>query len=83
MALGLALAVLPAAAQQISSQTALSVETRDVAGRTQASASVAVIGADGLPASGVVSIVDGSRTLAQAALNAEGKATASFSLCTA
>jgi len=80
VALGLALAVLPAAAQQISTQTALSVETRDVAGRTQASASVAVIGADGLPASGVVSIVDGSRTLAQAALNAEGKATASFSL---
>lgn len=80
VALGLALAVLPVAAQQISSQTALSLETRDVSGRTQATASVAVIGADGLPASGVVSIVDGTRTLAQAALNADGKATAIFSL---
>jgi Bacterial Ig-like domain (group 3) len=80
VALGMALAVLPAAAQQISSQTALSVETRDLAGHTQATASVAVAGADGLPASGVVSILDGSRTLAQAALNSDGKATAIFSL---
>jgi hypothetical protein len=79
-ALGIALSVLPAAARQISSQTALSVETRDLAGHTQATASVVVTGADGLPASGVVSIVDGSRTLAQAALNADGKATAIFSL---
>jgi Bacterial Ig-like domain (group 3) len=80
VAVGLALAVLPVEAQPISSQTALGVETRDLAGRTQASASVAVTGADGLPATGVVSIVDGSRTLAQAALNADGKATAIFSL---
>lgn len=80
VALGLALGVLPVAAQQISSQTALSVETRDVSGRTLASASVVVAGADGLPASGVISIVDGNRTLAQAALNADGKTTASFSL---
>jgi Big-like domain-containing protein len=80
VALGLALAVLPIAAQQISSQTALSVETHDVSGRTQAIASVAVTAADGLPASGVVSIAEGSRTLAQAALNADGKATAIFSL---
>jgi hypothetical protein len=80
LAFGLALAVLPVAAQQISSQTAFSLETRDLAGRTLASASVAVSGADGLPASGVVSIVEGSRTLAQAALNADGKATAVFSL---
>jgi Bacterial Ig-like domain (group 3) len=79
-ALGMALAVLPAAAQQLSSQTALNVETRDVAGRTQATASIAVTGADGLAASGVVSIVDGGRTLAQVALDADGKATAIFSL---
>jgi Bacterial Ig-like domain (group 3) len=76
----MALAVFPAAAQQISSQTSLSVETRDVSGRTQATASIAVTGADGLPASGVVSIVDGNRTLAQTLLNADGNATAAFSL---
>jgi hypothetical protein len=79
-AFGMALVVLPVAAQQISSQTALSVETRDISGRTQATASVSVTGADGLPASGVVSIVDGARTLAQAALNGEGKASAVFTL---
>jgi hypothetical protein len=73
--LGMALAVLPVAAQQIASQTALNVETRDHSGRTSASASVTVTGADGLPASGVVNINDGKRQLAQIALNSDGQAT--------
>jgi len=72
--LGLALALLPAQAQQMASATSLNVETSDVSGRTQASASVAVTGADGLAASGVVSLEEGSRQLAQVALDGQGKA---------
>jgi hypothetical protein len=73
--LGMALAVLPAAAQQIATQTTLNVATSDASGHTQATAAVSVTGADGLPASGVVNIVDGDRQLAQVALNGEGQAT--------
>jgi len=79
-ALGMALAMLPAGAQQIASETAFNVETRDLSGRTQATASVAVTGIDGLPASGIVSIDDGSRQLAQVALDREGKAAAVVAL---
>lgn len=78
--LGAALAVLPAAAQQVSTQTALSVQTHDLAGRTQAAAAITVIGADGVPAIGVVNLNDGSRQLAQLALNDEGKATSIVAL---
>jgi hypothetical protein len=74
-ALGMALAVLPAAAQQVATQTALNVETNNSAGRTQATASITVTGADGVPAVGVVNLNDGNRQLAQVALNDEGKAT--------
>jgi hypothetical protein len=73
--LGMALAVLPAAAQQIATQTSLNVQTSDLGGRTQATAAIAVTSADGLPASGVVNIVDGNRQLAQVALNSQGQAT--------
>ena len=78
----MALAVLPAAvaAQQITTHTVLNVETTAQGGRTQATASVAVSGADGLPASGVVLIQDGDRELAEAALNSAGEATPAFSL---
>src|SRR6516165_9400166 len=57
-ALGVALAVIPAMAattdsrQQQASQTSLRVDTRDVNGHTDATLSVAVSGADGLPAAG-------------------------------
>jgi len=78
--LGLALATLPAAAQQMATHTTLSVETHDVSGRTQATASVMVTGADGLPASGVVSLADGNRQLAQVALDSEGTATTAIGL---
>jgi hypothetical protein len=78
----MALAVLPAAAsaQQITTHTVLTVETTEQGGHTQATASVAVTGADGLPASGAVIIVDGNRELAGAALNSEGEATPVLSL---
>ncbi|MFZ1938535.1 MAG: Ig-like domain-containing protein [Terracidiphilus sp.] len=69
------LAPLPAAAAaQISSHTALTVETSESAGRTQATVAITVTGADGLPAAGVVSLMDGNRQLAQSVLNSEGKA---------
>jgi hypothetical protein len=82
----MALAVLPvtaqqiAAAQQITTHTVLTVETTEQGGHTQATASVAVTGVDGLPASGVVLIEDGDRELAEAALNTAGEATPAFSL---
>jgi hypothetical protein len=81
-----ALAVLPAAtqqialAQQISTHTILNVETAEQGGLTQATASIAVTGADGLPASGVVLVEDGDRELAEAALSSTGEATPAFSL---
>lgn len=82
----MALAVLSAtaqqiaAAQQITTHTVLTVETTEQSGHTQATTSVTVSGADGLPASGVVLIEDGDRELAEAALNSAGEAAPAFSL---
>ena len=82
MGLALTLAVLPAAAaaQQIATQTTLTIETSNQGGRTQSTASVTVTGEDGLPASGAVIIDDGNRQLAEVALNGEGQATSVLSL---
>jgi len=76
----MALAVLPATAQQIATQTTLNVGTHELGGRTQATATVAVTAADGEPASGVVNIVDGDHQLAQVTLNGEGQATSVVNL---
>ena len=78
VALGLALAVpaLPAAtanAQNLSTETELTVAGAGAA-------YVTVTSADGLPARGVVNIEEGSRILAQAALNNVGQANAALSL---
>jgi hypothetical protein len=80
--LGLLLASLPAAAraQQIATQTTINVATQDLSGRTQAAAAVTVAGADGLPASGVVTLEDGHRIIGQAVLNSEGQASSIVSL---
>lgn len=82
LGVAMALALLPAAAsaQQITTHTSLTVETSELGGRTQVAANVAVTGADGLPASGVVIIEDGNRELAEAALNNAGEATPVLSL---
>jgi len=82
LGIALALAVLPAvaAAQQIATHTTLTVETSDLGGHTQATATVDVTAADGLPASGVVVIEDGDRELAEAVLNPQGVASPEFSL---
>ena len=69
-----ALAVAAESARGLATQTALSAETRDQNGRTQATVQVTVTGEDGLPALGAVVLSDQSRQLAGAALNAEGQA---------
>jgi hypothetical protein len=77
LAMQAAVSGLPAvafAAQATATQTTLSVETQDQAGRTRASVSVSVTGDDGLPASGVISLLDHGRPLAGAALNQQGQA---------
>ncbi len=63
-----------------SSQTTLVVETHDLSGRTQAISSVAVVGDDGLAATGAISIRDNGQPLAGAALDAQGHAQLTFDL---
>lgn len=77
--LGIALAtpalVLAAdSSQTLATQTTLATETRDQGGRTQATFTVSVTGADGLPASGAVVINDQGRPWAGVALNVQGQA---------
>ena len=69
-----ALAMAAESARGVATQTALSAETRDQDGRTQATVEVTVTGEDGLPAQGAVAVSDHGRQLAGAALNAEGQA---------
>ncbi len=70
----------PAATGQKATQTVLQVDTRDVNGHTEAAVSIAVTGADGLPATGAVAIYDQGKPLGGLALDAQGKATATLSL---
>lgn len=83
LGLALAMAALPAAAtaaQSVATETTLNVSTSDLAGHTQATVTVSVTDENGLPAAGAVSIEDGSRILAEAALNGSGQATTTVSL---
>jgi len=70
-----ALAVAAENTHAQATQTTLAVDTRDQAGRTQATAAISVMGEDNLPATGAVSISDHGRPLAGAALNKQGQAT--------
>jgi hypothetical protein len=75
----LAMLVLPmaaAAAQNVTTETSMSVTTSDHGGQTGTAVQMSVRGADGLPAAGVVSVVDGGQQRAQAVLNPSGQATA-------
>jgi Bacterial Ig-like domain (group 3) len=82
--LGMALALLTAAASaqgaskdgstDVSTQTLLHVTTSDQGGHTRAAIAVSVTGDDGLPATGAISIVEGSRQLAGVVLNSAGQA---------
>jgi hypothetical protein len=75
-----ALAMAAGSARVLATQTTLAAETRDQAGRTQATLAVTVVGEDGLPAAGTVAIRDFGRDLAGAVLNAEGKASVTLDL---
>jgi hypothetical protein len=76
---GLAVPALAAVPQQ-ATHTTLLVDTRDVNGQTEATLFVAVTGADGLPASGTVTVKDGGRSLAGFALDNQGQATSVMTL---
>lgn len=80
IALALPAMTAAAVAQNIATQTTLSVATSDRGGRTQATASIAVTGLDGQPAAGAVNINDGTRQLAEVALNGSGQATSVVTL---
>jgi len=69
-----ALSVAAVNTQGLATQTTLNVETRDQAGRTQATVAVTVSGVDGLPATGAVVLSDRGSQLAGAGLNAQGQA---------
>jgi hypothetical protein len=69
-----ALALAAQSAPGLATQTALTAETRDLGGRTQAIVAVTVAGEDGLPATGAVAISDRGVELAGAVLNAQGQA---------
>jgi hypothetical protein len=84
-ALGIALvtstlAVAAEDAPRQATQTAMTVETHDQSGRTQAVVAVTVTGEDGLPAAGAVSVSDRGTQLAGAALNAKGQSSLTVSL---
>lgn len=80
-ALGMALAMsLFAGAQTTPTQTTLAVRTSKVAGHTQARASISVTDQNGAPVHGLVAIEDGSRQLAEVALDGSGQATADIDL---
>jgi hypothetical protein len=85
--LGLALLALPmavagaqSASNAVSTQTSLTVSTSDHGGQTKAAVAVSVAATDGQPATGAVAINEGSRQLAQVALNATGQASTVLAL---
>jgi hypothetical protein len=69
-----ALGMAAQSAQSLATQTTILAVTHDLHGRTQVAVTVTVLGEDGLPAVGAVSIRDGSVDLAGAALDAKGEA---------
>ena len=75
-----ALAFAAQSTQGMATQTTLTAETHDSAGRTQAALTVAVTGEDGTSATGAVAIKDNGRDLAGVALNAQGTASLTLSL---
>ncbi len=75
-----ALAVAAQNAHRQATQTAMTVETHDQSGRTQAIVAVSVTGEDGLPATGAVAVSDHGIQLAGVALNAHGQANVAVTL---
>src|SRR5258708_30327141 len=75
-----AMAVSAESPRSLATQTMLTAETHDLAGRTQSTLTVAVTGEDGLPASGAVIIKDHGKALAGVALDTLGHAKATLDL---
>ena len=67
-------------ASSVSTATTLNVTAHDSGGRTKATVKVSVAADDGLPASGAVSILEGTQTLAGVVLDSDGLATANVTL---
>lgn len=80
IALALPLLATAATSANISTHTSLNVSSISVNGEAKTSVTVQVTGADGLPASGAVAIVEGDRQFAGALLDASGQATAQLTL---
>ena len=83
LGIAMAAATLPvcaATAHGIATETSLAVETHDLSSGTQATFSITVLGEDGLPAKGAVSINDHGAPIAGIALNSEGQATSVLNL---
>jgi hypothetical protein len=77
LCVALSVPALGAAAESatgLATETNILAETHDLHGHTQAAITVTVLGEDGLPAAGAVSLRDGGRDLAGAALDAKGEA---------
>ncbi len=74
----LAMLVLPVAAnaQSVATETTMNVTSSDQGGQTRTSVLMTVTGADGLPAAGAVSVVEGGQQRAQVVLNPSGQASA-------
>jgi len=73
------LAATSAITQQ-ATQTSLAVDAHDLNGRTQATLSMTVMGADGQPAAGTIALSDHGKPLAGFALDAQGHATGKITL---
>ncbi len=69
-----------ASAQAATTQTTLAVETHDQGGYTQAAAHISVTDDAGQPATGAVTIEDGTTPLASASLDSTGQATTTIGL---
>ncbi len=64
----------------ISTETSLSLTESEQGGQARAVAQVSVTGADGMPATGSIAILEGSKELAGVVLNATGQATSQLNL---
>jgi hypothetical protein len=80
LGMALALPLLATAAANISTHTSRKVSPSSVNGEAKTAVAVSVTGADGLPATGAISIVEGSHQLAGAVLDASGQASAELTL---
>src|SRR5438270_116477 len=80
MALALPLLATAATAANVSTHTSLNLTATSVNGEAKTAVTVSVTGADGLPATGAVAIVEGDRQLVGAVLDASGQASAKLTL---